>query len=77
MSDLSNSQIEAIYDFLTLKRDGDDFLCPVCGWSIWSGRKIGNDERAGGPAITSTYVQLICKNCKHVVWFTDKILDGI
>ena len=71
---LSNSELQNIFDFLELKR-GEKLGCSICGANEWSGRKAVNDER-NGAAITRTYVQLICKNCKHVVWFTDKVLDG-
>ena len=35
-----------------------------------------NSQREDGPELSVTYVQLICAQCKHVVWFTDKVLDG-
>ena len=64
-----------IFDFLELKR-GEKLGCCVCGWNVWSARKIHNVEREDGPELSVTYFQLICSQCKHVEWFTDKVLDG-
>lgn len=60
---------------MELKR-GERLDCSMCGGNDWSARKALNDERAETHEVTVTYVQLICKNCKHVEWFTTKVLDG-
>ncbi|MCH7583692.1 MAG: hypothetical protein IH941_00865 [Acidobacteria bacterium] len=77
MSDLTRAELERVFDFLELKRD-EKLGCWVCGGNEWTARKIRNDEKEPvGPAISVLYVQLICKNCKQVAWFTDKALEGI
>ena len=70
----SADELQRVFDFLELKRP-EKLGCSVCGGNEWSARKVLNDEREGA-AVTVTYVQLICKNCKQVLWFTDKVLEG-
>lgn len=77
MADLTESELETVFDFLEIKR-GEKLGCWVCGSNEWSARKVLNDEREpNGPEVTYNYLQLICKNCRQVAWFTDKVLDGI
>lgn len=68
MANLTDAELETVFDFLEIKR-GVKLGCWVCGSNEWSARKV--------PEVIYAYVQLICKNCKQVVWFTNKVLNGI
>jgi hypothetical protein len=77
MSELSPGELLAVFDLLEIKR-GEKLGCWVCGGNEWAARKVLNQElHIDGYPQTMIYVQLICKNCKQVAWFTDKILQGI
>ena len=76
MADLSSEELEKAFDFLELKR-GEKLGCWLCGGNDWAARKVRRAERDdGGPEMWVMYVQLVCKNCKFVAEFTDKVLDG-
>jgi hypothetical protein len=76
MPDLTPGELAAVFDFLELKRD-TKLGCWLCGGNDWAARKIRQVEsEEPGPEIATLYVQLVCRNCKYVANFTDRVLRG-
>jgi len=77
VADLSREELQSVFDFLELKR-GEKLGCWICGRNDWSARKVRRAE-TGDPAtaeVWTLHVELICKNCKMVTDFTDRVLQG-
>lgn len=40
-------------------------------------RKVESLEYSEGAAVGLVHIQMICQQCQHVSWFTDRVLEGI
>lgn len=71
--------IQNAFDWIQLKHSGTTLRCPVCDGVTWGyGGRVGvtKESEAFSPRKQRKLVQIICKNCEHVLLFSERILKG-
>lgn len=71
--------IQNAFDWIQLKHSGTTLRCPVCEGVVWGyGGRVGitKESEAFSPRKQRKLVQITCKNCEHVLLFSERILKG-